>query len=121
MSQEQAAILRDELEQQSRRRKRRRYPAELRERASEYAREVRAAGGTLADAAEALGLRRATLRNWVLGRGAVVPARGLRRVEVVRSSEPVDRASKLIVTSPRGLRIEGLGVIELARLIEWVG
>ena len=122
MGRGEAKRLRAELEMQSRRRERRRYPAELRERAVSYALRRREAGASDATVAAELGLRVATLRGWRRRRGSgfrpvevIVPARAMR---AAHATAPVER---VVVTTPRGLRIEGLGLDDLVRFVAELG
>lgn len=120
MKRDQAARLRRELERQSRRRERRRYPAALRREAIAYAREQRDEGVSILRIAGALGLRVGTLRNW-LGRRSPVAQAAFQRVELVAARAVSTPAQPLVVTTPRGLRIEGLDLDTLARLIARIG
>jgi hypothetical protein len=105
MTRGEAKRLRAELELQSRRRERRRYPAALRERAVSYA-----------------------LRGWRWRRGSgfrpvemivpttTMPAAYATTMHAAHATTPVER---VVVTTPRGLRIEGLD--DLVRLVAELG
>lgn len=121
MARGEATRLRAELELRSRGRERRRYPAELRERAVSYALARREAGASDMDVAAELGLRVATLRGWRRRRRRVA----FRPVEVIvpDSTRVREQAAvaQLVVTTARGLRIEGLGLDDLVRLVAELG
>lgn len=117
MTRENVERLKAELERQSRRRERRRYPSELRDAAVRYGMGVRAAGGSCREAAASLGLRAATLQKWMRERPAGEPRGAFRRVELVEEARPVT----LVVVTPRGLRIEGLGLTDVMTLVERMG
>ncbi|MGA7617352.1 MAG: helix-turn-helix domain-containing protein [Thermoanaerobaculia bacterium] len=111
--------LRRELERQSRRRERRWYPRELRERAVLYARQARAEGKSDSEIAEELGVNRYTFARWEQRRGG-----SFRAVELVETgSEASDelRASSPIVITPSGIRVEGLTLDGLVELLRRVG
>lgn len=139
--------LRRELDRQSRRRERRRYPADLRGEAVAYARRQQELGVTIGETAAELGLRARTLHKWM--RDTVAGPARFQRVELMPGSvvEPrfeatrakasvgaadtraAVRASKtslpsrttLIVTTPGGMRIEGLDLDGVVSLIARVG
>lgn len=117
MTRDELEQLKRDLDSQSRRRERRRYPSQLRARAVTYGRAVRARGGSVTAAADDLGLRVATLQKWMRVAEpdtAVVPFR-----EVALVSD--ERVGRAVVTTPRGLRIEGLALAEVVTLIERIG
>lgn len=111
--------LRRELERASRRARRRRYPAALRERAVRYARMRQARGAVRREIAAELGLNLRTLSNWLDGRGR------FRAVEVIdarrETTASPTSAVVLVVLTPRGLRIEGLDLDGVAALVARVG
>ena len=111
--------LRRELDRQSRRRQRRRYPAGLRREALEYARGRHGQGAETAEIAGELGVKIGTLRGWLRR------TKAFRAVEVIerRAPETANASMKasMVVTTPRGLRIEGLDVAGLAELVARIG
>lgn len=112
--------LRRELERASRRARRRRYPAALRQRAVHYARLRQGQGAVRREIAAELGLNPRTLSNWLDGRGrfcAVEVIDDRTAATTVSSS----RATRLVVLTPRGLRIEGLDLDAVAALVARVG
>lgn len=112
-----AGRLRRELEVQSRRRERRRYPEGLRGQAVEYGRGRRKAGASDTETAAELGLRVATLQTWMR------QAPAFRRVEVIAEApaSPAGPERGIVVTTSRGLRIEGLAIDDVVILIARVG
>jgi transposase-like protein len=115
MSEREIERLRRDLERGSRRRQRRRYPRELRERAVAYAREARARGESEGEIARTLGVNRQTFAKWDKQLGGM-----FRSVELVRETTPVTSES-LVAVTPGGLRIEGLDLERAAELIRRVG
>lgn len=91
------------------------YPQELREEAIGCAQAAAAQGSSLRGLAAALGVSHATLYRWV-ARGKEIP---VRKVEIVQS-EPSRRegSTSLVLVTPQGYRVEGLGVGDVARLLE---
>lgn len=90
------------------------YPEELREEAVGLVQEGLAQGSSLREVAVRLGVCHATLYRW-LARKEV----RLRRVEIV--PEPVTRceaAHGLVLVTPQGYRVEGLGLGDVPRLLE---
>jgi transposase len=91
-----------------------RYGVELKQRALGYLRGREAEGGTSWVVSQELGLGWQTLRRWAAGpskrRGA------FRRVAVGAGSLQAAPGG-VVVHGPHGLRIEGLGVAELAALL----
>lgn len=85
------------------------YPAELRAKALAYLQERQAAGGSLRVVASELMIGADSLRKW---QGAQAPM--VRPVSVV----PDRAASALVVHGPNGIRIEGLDVSAVARLLK---
>jgi transposase len=90
------------------------YPEALRVAAVEYRREREREGAALRDVAAELGVSAVSLERWSRRR----PEReaSFRAIELV--GEPVRRGSQGVVHGPRGLRIEGLTVAEIAELVE---
>ncbi len=115
MSEREVERLRRDLERGSRRRERRRYPRELRERAVAYAREARAMGASDGEIARTLGVNRHTFAKWDKQLGG-----SFRSVELIQETTPVASES-LVVVTPGGLRIEGLDLDAAAELIRRVG
>ncbi|MHB0968705.1 MAG: transposase [Thermoanaerobaculia bacterium] len=114
MNRSEVTRLRRELARQSRRRERRRYPAALRNEAVGYARARRTEGATHVEIAGELGVQVRTLCNWMRGRGA------FRAVEIVERPAALNTPA-WVVTTPRGLRVDGLDLETLAALIARVG
>src|SRR5262249_47000630 len=99
----------------SRRGRRGRMPAILRQRALEHARRRHEAGATTATIAAELGLSRVTIRRWTTS-PAPVP------VQVVDGTgAPEKRPSTLSVISPSGFRVEGLSLEEATTLLRVLG
>lgn len=94
-------------------RKRRTYPAELRERVVEYAREQRSAGVQLKTIAEQLGVGATLIHRWELKR-----VRKFRRVEL---RPAVTAAGRCVLHAPHGVRIEGLAPDELVAILQRLG
>jgi transposase len=113
-SEHEARELREALERADRSGTGRPYPEVLRRAASEYQRKREREGASLRAVAAELGVSDASLVRWSRHRGEAPAV--FRAIEVV--AEPMERGSAIVVHGPRGLRIEGLSVVELARLIE---
>ena len=90
------------------------YPKELRAAAVEHRREREREGAALGEVAAELGVSAITLERW--SRKSPERSASFRAIELV--GEPVRRASAVVVHGPRGLRIEGLTVSEIAELVE---
>lgn len=88
------------------------YPEVLRAAALEYRQEREREGAALREVAAELGVSAVSLERWS-GRRREREA-SFRPIEVV--GEPVRRTSAVVVYGPRGLRIEGLTVSEIAEL-----
>ena len=88
------------------------YPAELREFAVAFVRKSVGGGGSKAKAARDLGVSEVTLAKW-LGDGEVESEPAFR--EIVVESDPA--ASALVLVTPAGIRVEGLGVETAAALL----
>ena len=85
------------------------YAREVREAALREVRSGRARGQSVRSVSRALGISYETLRNWLKAEHA-----GLRAVQVTRDRE--ESGSQAIVRLPGGVRVEGLGVAEIAAL-----
>ena len=85
------------------------YGREVREAALRDVRVHRARGQSVRSEARALGISYQTLRNWLRAEHA-----GLRAVQVTRERE--EDGSQAIVRLPGGVRVEGLGVADIAEL-----
>jgi transposase len=121
-SEQRAKQLREALEKAERSGVGRPYPEALRQAAVEYRREREQEGASVRTVAAELGLTGTSLVRW--SRGAVETRAAFRAIEVVgqgqceeRGVEPVSGASAVVVHGPRGLRVQGLTVAELAELI----
>ena len=90
------------------------YPETLRAAAIDYRREREREGAALSEVAGELGVSAISLERW--SRRRRERETSFRAIELV--GEPVRRASAVVVHGPRGLRIEGLTVSEIAELIE---
>jgi transposase len=113
-SEQQVRQLREALERAERSGAGRPYPEPLRRAANDYRREREREGASLRQVAAELGVSEASLARWARGREE--PVGQFRAIEVV--AEPVRPVSAVVVHGPRGLRIEGLSLQELAALIE---
>jgi len=76
-------------------------------------RSLRATGTKQSEIASELGLSTTTVQRWLR---ETAPATAIIPVRVI--DPPVARASAIVVTSPRGLRIEGLELGDVAVLLE---
>jgi transposase-like protein len=92
-----------------------RYPASVREAAVAVAREGRRAGRSIGRTARQLGLSPGTLLLWMRRGGAG----RLRRVEVLASPRAVrdGGATRPVLVTPQGFRVEGLDTAELTALL----
>lgn len=93
----------------------RRYPASLRQVATEYLRQRQADGVAVSTIAGELGVKRHTLLAWAAAAIGAVATPGFVPVRVVADGTA---RSPIVVHGPGGLRIEGLdvaGVIALLR------
>jgi len=93
----------------------RRYPASLRQAATEYLRRRRADGVAVSAIAAELGVKRHTLLAWAAVPIDAAATPGFVPVRVIAEGTP---RSPIVVHGPGGLRIEGLdvaGVIALLR------
>ena len=102
--------LRSELARIERRGRGRAYPTALRNRVTAYVESRRAEGASMAMIGAELALCVSTLLRWKKIRPR---AASFERVLVVADKAPV---STVVVHGPCGLRIEGLGVAEVAEL-----
>jgi hypothetical protein len=98
-----------------------RFDPELRRRIVAFAEQRRREGASWKTIATELGACFETVRRWC-GGGALVPARQLRRVEVV-ADPVVDSRSRaaIAVVTPNGLRIEGVAIADVVALIRALG
>lgn len=108
--QQRAARIRALLKGLTRRGRGRRYPDELRRLGVAQVAVRRAAGVTLRGAARDMDLPWRTVEHWA--RGAPTATAALRPVTVM----PVATRPVVVVHGPRGLRVEGLDVVQLAEL-----
>lgn len=90
------------------------YPESLRREAVAYWRERQMQGGSLRQVASELGVSGITLGRW--SRREAEGTSGFRAIEVVAGA--VRRESWPVVHGPRGVRVEGLTVAEIAELFE---
>jgi transposase-like protein len=93
-----------------------RYPEQLRRQALAYASRRQQAGDSLKSVARRLGLRPQLFLYWQKKLSSGV----LRRVKIASARDvratPVE-AGRLVLVTPRGLRVEGLDVKRLAELL----
>jgi transcriptional regulator with XRE-family HTH domain len=94
------------------------YGTELRAEVLRTAQRWAAGGGAQRALAEKLGLSRATLARWISS-GDVEAAPKLRAVDVVDDGEDV--AAEIVAVLPRGVRIEGLTMEDVADLARRLG
>ncbi len=95
------------------------YAAEIRERVLAYARRRRAEGGGIKSIAAELGLPWQTLDYWLHGRKPEARSEKVPLLPVTLEAEVIKRTGEatLVVHGPRGLRIEGLDIEDLADLV----
>jgi hypothetical protein len=92
-----------------------RYPEELHQEAVSYAKARRQRGDSILAICRDLGVNPVTLTRWL--RRADDPE--FRRVEIVTSGQPVmGSAVGVTVTTPSGIRIEGLDLESLIALLQ---
>jgi transposase-like protein len=115
MTRNQGAMIRRELDRHHKGRGKR-YPGELRERASAYCRERRLAGRSYKAIASELGLCLETVRRWCLAATDTRRSSALVPVEVV--SGPV---APITIVSPSGFRLEGLELDEAVAALRALG
>lgn len=96
----------------------RKFPAELRRRGRAFALAERRAGRSMAWIAETVGVSEQSVRRWV---SDVEQRRSFVPVEVARDDarREVDRSAVLV--SPKGYRVEGLSLSEIAQLVRELG
>ncbi len=92
----------------------RRYPAPLRQVATEYLRRRQADGVAVSTVAGELGVKRHTLLAWA---AAPVGAAATPEFVPVRVVADLARPSTIVVHGPGGLRIEGLDLADVAELV----
>jgi hypothetical protein len=90
------------------------YPKGLMGKLLSYAVARRRQGAKLVEVAAELGMKSYTLARWL---GEKKPSASFERVDVVA---PTTTARQVIVYGPRGLRIEGLPLSEIAELVRRV-
>lgn len=112
-NEQQGARLREALATAERSGAGRPYPESLRAAAMAYRREREREGAGLREVAAELGVSSVSLERW--SRKNPGAKMSFRAIEVV--GESVRPASGLVVHGPRGLRIEGLTVAQLAELV----
>lgn len=107
---------------------RRRYPRGLRARLTSAARELRAGGASWEQVAGEVGVGASTLLRWCEraatspSGASVVPSTFVVPVELVDARRGVsDEARSLVLTSPGGWRVDGLGVADVAALLRALG
>ena len=112
--------VRDELQQElsklGPRGRGRTYPKGLMGKLLSYTVARRRQGAKLVEVAAELGMKSHTLSRWL---GEKRPSASFERVEVVATAAP-PAARKLIVHGPRGLRVEGLELADVAELVRRV-
>ena len=92
------------------------YPKGLMGKLLSYTVARRRQGAKLVEVAAELGLKSHTLSRWL---GEKRPSASFERVEVVATAAS-PAARKLIVHGPRGLRVEGLELADVAELVRRV-
>lgn len=95
----------------------RRYPESLRRLAVEYGRWVMASGGSVEDAAQALGVSPPTLVRWLDQDDGPLAAPVMHEVTLVDEG-PSSPSGELVVWTPDGFRIEGIHRSDLAGVLE---
>jgi hypothetical protein len=99
-----------------------RYKPALRRRAVAYLTRRVGTGETAWTVGGELGLPWQTLQRWQrAGEGQVEKSGAFRRVAVSRDERRVVPRSGMVVQGPQGLRVEGLGIRELAELWRSLG
>lgn len=106
-----AAAFRAAVRQAGKRGAGRRYPAAVRRQGAAYLAARRAGGATVSSVTRELAVRRDTLLGWA---GPAVKAVRPRFVPVAVVEE---RAGRIVVHGPRGVRVEGLDVAGVADLL----
>ena len=93
------------------------YPEALRQAAVAYYRQRKQQGARTEEIETELGVSGMSLSRW--SRRSAERALGFREVEVIEAVPERERAERaLVVHGPRGVRIEGLTVADIAELIE---
>ena len=91
---------------------------DLRERCALYAAARSAAGASQKTIASELGVSAMSVQRWLRAK----PARtAMVRVRVVAPRQPVEVRSSLVITTPRGLRVEGLDLDAVCTAIARLG
>jgi transposase len=117
-----AAKWRDQVRAHFGDRRRTRYPEALRRSAASYLKRRQEDGSNLVAVAQELGVDCSTLQRWseqCLGEAMEESSRGM--VPVVLRAEavaPEKTKATVVVHGPRGLRVEGLSVVQIAQLME---
>jgi hypothetical protein len=110
-----ALVFRQQAEAARGGRKRASYPVELREQAVRFLADCRARGGSLRQAAEALGVDDSTLYFWT--RAGVKKKHRLKVLPVTIQETGLGDVRRLVLCGPHGLRVEGVGIEDIAALI----
>lgn len=108
--------LQEELSKLSPRGRGRAYPKGLMGKLLSYTVARRRQGAKLVEVAAELGMKSYTLARWL---GEKRPSASFERVEVVAPAAP-GAERKLVVHGPRGLRVEGLELADVAELVRRV-
>jgi hypothetical protein len=111
-----AARLRAQLEGLGPRHQGARIPTRLRAEIIAHARAWRAAGASMRAIAAALGVAPESIRRWT--QPTLAPA--LVPVQIV-AERPAARTTLLTLVSPRGFRVEGLGLADVGALLAALG
>ena len=95
------------------------FPREIKERASRWIAEQRAAGATVSEIADALGLASGTVLRW--SAGSRIEGKSHRQLVPVEVVHDGFTSRSLSVVSPAGFRIEGVSMAEAAALLKALG
>jgi hypothetical protein len=95
-----------------------RIPTRLRAEIIAHARAWRAAGASMRTIAAALGVAPESIRRWTQPTPTAAPA--LVPVQIV-AERPTAGATPLTLVSPRGFRVEGLGLADVGALLAALG
>ena len=110
-----ALVFRQQAEAARGGRKRASYPVELREQAVRFLAKYQSRGGSLRQAAEALGVDNSTLYFW--SRVGVKKKRRVKVLPVTIDEAALGGVRGLVLFGPHGLRVEGVGIEDIAALI----
>jgi hypothetical protein len=116
-----AARLREQVAALGRRHRGARIPARLRADIIRHARAWRAAGASMCTIAAALGVAPESIRRWTQTPPPAAPRRALVPVRVVADRPAAAPSPLLTLVSPRGFRVEGLGVADVGTLLAALG